>query len=300
MYVMRRVLVAAVTVLIAMASGGMGFAQSVPAEIPSANFRGDQYVDSRGCAFVRVGLGSNTQWVPRVGRDRRHICGLTPSGAGASTSQAAVAPQRPAAGVTMIGAAPRPTIAVSGPTAIAPAASAATAPAASAAPTLRQIGSTARPPASQPRNIGAVPRAVTPSAPTTACPNLPADIRGYFTGANVRCGPQARHPGDAARGIDRTSALGGAATAAPQEPRQLVRYVVNPPKGYRAAWDDGRLNPYRGLGFANGQRQMEQIWTNSLPRRLVGGAEVRGLRGLTARDAGPATLVPAQLAIMRP
>jgi hypothetical protein len=281
MYVMRRALVAAVTVFAVMAGGGAVLAQAVPAEIPSTSFRGDQYVDSRGCAFVRVGVGGNTQWVPRVGRDRRPMCGFAPTSS-ASTGGAAPAPQNRQA-ITIIGGA------AAAPVQTAPA---------QTAPALRSIATQPRPLVVQ-RPVATAPRAVPPATAPGACPNLPADIRGYFTGANVRCGPQAVHPGDAARRIGRTSALGGEAGPAI---RQLVRFEIDPPAGYRAAWDDGRLNPYRGLAMVGGQRQMEQVWTNSLPRRLVGAPEraVPVLQMLDARDAGPAALVPARLVILRP
>lgn len=277
MYVMRRAFVAAVTAFAVMVGGGAVLAQTVPAEIPSASFRGDQYVDSRGCAFVRVGVGGNTQWVPRVGRDRRQLCGFAPT-SGASTGGAAPAPQNRQA-ITMIGGA--------------------TAAPVQTAPALRSIATQPRPPAAQQRPVATAPRALPPVTAPGACPNLPADIRGYFTGANVRCGPQAVHPGDAARGIGRTSALGDETQPTI---RQLVRYEVDPPAGYRAAWNDGRLNPYRGLALAGGQRRMEQIWTNSLPRRLVGAPRraVPVLQIRDARDAGPAVLVPARLVIVRP
>jgi hypothetical protein len=295
MYVTRLMWVIAVAGFAVTAGANGAFAQSVPAEIPSASFRGDQYVDSRGCAYVRVGVGPATQWVPRVGSNRRPICGLTPSGAGHAPNVAAsAAPNRQQPGVTVIGGTPPPV--------------AATAP---VQPAARDVATQARPPAAVPRSVATTPR-VGASAPQPqpqpqrpaaagACPNLPAEIRSYFEGDNARCGPQAVHPGDAVRGPDRRSALGqsGAIPAPAPALRQVVRYDVNPPAGYRAAWQDDRLNPYRGLGSAQGQRQMETVWTNTTPRRLAGEAP-RGLRAVVARAARPATLVPAQLVILRP
>jgi len=51
-----------------------------PAELPPAGYGGQQYVDSKGCMFMRAGSGGKVVWIPRVSREGVPICGNPPSG----------------------------------------------------------------------------------------------------------------------------------------------------------------------------------------------------------------------------
>ncbi|UWQ20348.1 hypothetical protein [Jannaschia sp. W003] len=44
--------------------------------------------------------------------------------------------------------------------------------------------------------------------------------------------------------------------------------TATPPRGYRMAWRDGRLNPLRGPRTLQGDLQSQAVWTNGVPRRL--------------------------------
>lgn len=64
--------------------GGAAGAQTLanaspPAEFPPASYKGKQYVDSRGCVYIRAGIDGNVTWVPRVTRNRKQVCGYQPS-----------------------------------------------------------------------------------------------------------------------------------------------------------------------------------------------------------------------------
>ncbi|MCX7287776.1 MAG: SPOR domain-containing protein [Rhodobacterales bacterium] len=65
----------------------LGFALPVraeltsPAERPPPGYAGQQYVDSKGCLFVRAGQDpKQDDWLPRVTRDGKPLCGNPPSG----------------------------------------------------------------------------------------------------------------------------------------------------------------------------------------------------------------------------
>ena len=62
-----------------------------PAELSPSSFTANQYVDSKGCVYIRAGVDGNTNWVPRVTRARKVVCGLSPSiRSGTATASAPV------------------------------------------------------------------------------------------------------------------------------------------------------------------------------------------------------------------
>lgn len=89
-------------------------AVAAPKELPPGNFTGRQYVDSAGCAFIRAGAGGVVQWVPRVTRNRRLVCGLQPSLA-AGTPAPQTRARAPAPEVLVLSPAPTPAPVVNRP-----------------------------------------------------------------------------------------------------------------------------------------------------------------------------------------
>ena len=257
-------LVSALAVSVALA--GPGVAQSVsdlggPAEFPPSGYSASQYVDSRGCVFIRAGYGGQETWVPRVTQQRQVLCGYQPSiGGSTAVAEAPATPQAPAE--------PRPVSIAPVTIAVAPARPV------QQTVTIRQVPAQAAAPVR--------PATTTPPAATTTtaavatrpvnCANLPGSAGQFMRGDNERCGPQPNHPGDAARG----GVLGSVDASG--------NYTA--PPGYRTVWNDGRLNPNRGLAMATpqGDAAQGQYWQATVPLTAI------DLRVVIVPDSGPATV----------
>ena len=271
---------------------------SGPRNLPPARFAGEQFVDARGCLFIRAGTPGRPAWVPRITATRKPMCGLPPTfGATAAPSKARVEAPPPRVG------APPPSVRVDAPSPPSPpsrrdAACPDRAPygarvtkangrrsllcssdpgfdadAALAQVEARADAPQAGAPAASPtrRATVAVPSA---SATATSCP---ADAP-FPTRYAVRGGGSILLCSDAASGPSGTVARPARDAAAPSGPVPRVarptvarRTEAEPaiPKGYVKAWKDGRLNPDRGRGTAAGQAQQDQIWTRDALQRAI-------------------------------
>lgn len=244
---------------------------SGPAELPPPGFAGQQYVDSRGCVFMRAGAGGNTVWVARVGRNRQPLCGFAPSLTTMAEAQRELRSPAPAPAPAAGGSAPMDTVATT------------TAPPRIAAPARTQRNPipperyavprvAPAPAAPQPAAAGApAPHGATPGCPPAAPIGHLYDLVGG--GAVLVCTHDGRRftglrVGDQEL-IARIPPAPGTAAPAPSRVVDLRHRKAGVPAGYKPAWSDDRLNPQRGKGTAEGDASMRQVWTDTVPQRQI-------------------------------
>ena len=168
-----------------------------PANLPPADFTGTQFVDNKGCVYIRTGRTDATSWTPRVSRDRKLVCGFEMSFAGTS-----------------------------------------------AVPLRQKPAIAAQKPISSP--LSSIPVKKTSST-------LPAKK----TVPSTRATPATQSYSQTTTSNGREIILNGSGM-----PSKI-------PNGFRAAWDNGRLNLNRGIPTAAGIVDSEKIWTENIPRQLI-------------------------------
>jgi cell division protein FtsN len=288
-----------------------------PRERPPAGFSGQQYVDSRGCVFLRAGLGGAVNWVPRVDRNRRAMCGYPPTFGGGGTRVAAAeapAPQvvtpRPAAPVRVTTAEPPPASYVPAPVttmrpqAAKPAAMpvpAATVAAPVTAPVVvpragqggQKVGCLASTPVPQRLRLTNGGTVIVCTRGDGTLEGLRAPVYPQGVGASLSHGIVP---------LGQPSGVGSGAAGA-----RVATHGAAVPHGYKLAWKDDRLNPLRGVGTAEGQASQDQVWTRQLPARTTEEAKVTvssqsapAAARVTASTKSQPAAAPVERAVQQP
>ena len=272
---MNRLFAAATACLL---SSGAAMAQT-PVNFPPSDFEGRQFVDNKGCAYIRVGVGPTVDWIPRMTRSRDQVCGLQPTFR--TPTQTVEAPTAPTPTPTKVAPAPKPSV----KTAAAPEPAPAPAPkVAKAAPTPapkptvvskpKVVVAQAKPAATRKtRNapmqtvastVVARPQAATTTvlAPTTVvsgqpvstasapgskyasvCPSRTGVSAQYTNSEGVRCGPQTAAP-------VKVLSVGGANQPLPTPPKGYVRIFAD--AGDHVLQDDPVGDPRGVVGHDQG------------------------------------------------
>ena len=108
--------------------------------------------------------------------------------------------------------------------------------------------------------VAAAPAPVYAAAPTAPAASAPAPSRAAYVSPYAL--PDSVYVNHAASNV------------APLAPVQVSTKSLS---GYRPAFDDGRLNPYRGARTAAGDAMQGQIWTDTVPAKLIPGAQPQAL-----------------------
>lgn len=198
-----------VTVLISTAVSAQELRNSTgPAEFPPTTYSGKQYVDSKGCVFIRAGIDGAVTWVPRVSRSRDLLCGFQPTFASipkqelpvipdpvgepknavVEAAPAAVQPETPTVRETAaVAPAPKlPSIFTRKPKVQEPIATV-------AGPSPRAAPVEVVAPVAEPASVSA-PKTVTRSQVCQGGSPISAQYLNKSTGLPVRCGPQEQMP----------------------------------------------------------------------------------------------------------
>lgn len=302
--------------------------RDIPINFPPPSFQGSQFVDNRGCIYMRAGFDGAVTWVPRVTRSREQICGQTPTFGGQQVAAPAAPAPAPAPRVQAAPPpAPKPVQVTAAPPAAKPSAAAPAAP----RTTLRRVvtapapkPATAEPPRVV-RRVPAVTSAPASSGKARVLPmgpiKVPAQIaceegRAYrVVGGQktpIRCGPQkAPHatvirrngaPPEGANVHYNKNSWDGSNLDLPPGTRIVPKHVYDQrdtqvahvPEGFSPAWKDDRLNPYRAYQTVQGHQDTQQVWTNTVPREPVAQATRHEVKPpvIAGRAASPLPLTP--------
>lgn len=278
-----------------------------PAEQPPSGYAGDQFVDSRGCVFLRAGIAGQARWVPRVSRDRKVLCGFPPTfGARVAIEMADESPRVEAPRVAAVApVAPAPRAVTQAPmatiaSAMMPpvvAAPVARPQAAAPAPQTYQVVTSTGPGAGKIGCYSNAPVAevvqLRNGGTAVVCTRGDGTLAGwrppvYPNGSGV--GAALRDPVVARADISRPdpSRAGRVATAGSHDVAQVpaARHDTPAvPKGYKLAWTDDRLNPNRGVGTAKGQQAQDQVWNRDVPATLVGKTKAKSQVTVSTKNA---------------